>query len=99
MEYAPAEVRRSCIALHFSASLCDEQGKALADATDPLGYQIAPAEPLTIHLQGMRDKALAEGLTLAEVIDATIEEFRRKQALDALTFRAVVGLRGKFVPL
>lgn len=96
MPYAPAEVQRSCLAYHFSASLCDEHGKALPDAHDPLGFQIAPIEPLTIQIQGMREKAAADGIALEQLIENTIEEYRRKQVAAALDFKPVRSLRGRF---
>lgn len=94
--YAPVEVRRACLAYHFSASLCDESGKALPDEHDPLGYQIAPIEPLTIQIQGMREKASAEGVALERLIENTIEDYRRKQVAAALDFKPLRALRGRF---
>ena len=94
--HAPAEVRRSCLAYHFSASLCDEHGKALPDANDPSGFQIAPIEPLTIQIQGMQEKAAKEGIAIDALIEQTIEEYRRKQVAAALSFDPVRRLRGRF---
>ena len=80
------EVQRACRAFIVSASLCDADGYALPTDNDPSGYLIAPAETLTIQLQGAFEEAVNANKSPNEVIEEMIESVRTKLLAQASAF-------------
>ena len=81
------EARRSCRAFKISAALCNADGYALQAENAEGEYLIAPAETLTVQLQGAFDKAEAENKTVVEVIEASIQEKRDRLLKQAVAFK------------
>jgi len=84
---ADPEQHRNMLILKISASICDEQGKALPDPD--LGWQIAPAHTATINVQAV----VEAGKDLIE----EVEQMKLEQARAALGFKSVLDQSKLFV--
>ena len=92
---ATPEAQRNMRSFRLSAALCDPAGKALPD--EDLGQLIAPAETLSVQMQGLIDRAAEHERSPAEQLQSEIGEVRLKLCNQAIQWQQLNALMAGFV--